>query len=601
MSSEQELIEKLTTLNRIAESLNQAVDVRSVLERALADLVELMDLETGWISLREPRDGKDGGDSNYTLAAHHNLPPALDVDNADAWEGSCTCRRLCDTGQLTSAYNEVRCSRLESVRGDRRGLAVHASVPLRSGDRVLGILNVSAPDWASFSPQALNLLTTVGSQMGIALERARLFDVLQERHLHEETALLHFSNQLLSRLDVDGLMDYLVDNVRELLDADACALLLPGGEPGSLEFRAASGWHLDPVALRRQIPINGSDGPGLVMRTLQPVLEEDIQKRNPTAVPAWLQTEDFKGQAVVPLVVEGRAGGILMVHQRQPRLLDEKDLHYLRLMANQAAVAIEKTRLHAEEIKVQAMEKELAIGRQIQLGLLPSAPPVVPGWEFATRYEAAREVGGDFYDFFDLPGDGHRMGMVIADVTGKGVPAALFMARSSTVIRSTGLKARSPSTVLAQVNDLLHKDRPSELLLTASYAVLDTRQGRLVYANGGHCRPLWFQARTGKLRELNSQGVILGAFRGIEFEECAIDLEPGDMLVFYTDGVTEAMDADHQILGEERLRDVIVANAGASAQAVLDAIVDAVQAFAGSIAQSDDLTLFVVRRSTLGV
>jgi sigma-B regulation protein RsbU (phosphoserine phosphatase) len=463
---------------------------------------------------------------------------------------------------------------------------------------VLGILNVSAPDWASFSPQALSLLTTVGSQMGIALERARLFDLLQERHLHEKTALLHFSNQLLSRLDVDGLMDYLVDNVRELLHADACALLLPSGEPGSLEFRATSGWRTDPVAMRRQIPVNGSDGPGLVVRTLQPTLEEDIQQRNPTpAVPAWLQTEGFKGQAVVPLLVEGHIGGILMVHQRQPRLLDEKDLHYLRLMANQAAVAIEKTRLHREEIKVQTLEKELAIGRQIQLGLLPSAPPVVPGWEFATHYEAAREVGGDFYDFFDLPGDGDRMGLAIADVTGKGVPAALFMARSSTVIRSTGLQAGSPSTVLAQVNDLLHKDRPSELLLTASYAVLDTRHGRLVYANGGHCRPLWFQASTGQLHELDSQGFILGAFRGIAFEQREIDVEPGDLLVFYTDGVTESMDADHQIFGEDRLWDVIAANAGSSAQAVLDAIVDAVQDFAGSIAQSDDLTLFVVRRS----
>jgi GAF domain-containing protein len=235
-SAEKDLIENLTTLNSIAEALNRAVDVHSVLNDALGALVRLMGLETGWIFLKDPAAQDRWGGSGFVLAAHHNLPPALDLENADAWQGSCLCQDLCNAGCGGEAYNEVHCSRLEKVRGDRRGLAVHASTPLRSGDRILGILNVARPDWASFRPQALMLLSNVGNHMGAALERARLFDLLHERHVHEQAALLHFSDQLLKRLDLDDLMDYLVEEVQGMLEADACALLLPGEQPGFLEF-----------------------------------------------------------------------------------------------------------------------------------------------------------------------------------------------------------------------------------------------------------------------------------------------------------------------------------------------------------------------------
>jgi len=223
----------------------------------------------------------------------------------------------------------------------------------------------------------------------------------------------------------------------------------------------------------------------------------------------------------------------------------------------------------------------------------------VPGWEFAIFYEAAREVGGDFYDAFDLSGKPDRLGLVIADVTGKGVPAALFMARSSTLIRSAALQADNPSTALERANDSILKDRPSNLLLTALYAVLEPDSGRLIYANGGHCRPLWVQARTGEITELNSPGMILGAFTGVQLEEREITMEPGDLLLLYTDGVTEAMDANRQFFDLPRLTAALAAHAGASAQELVDAVVGEVRAFAGGAAQADDLALLVVRRSPL--
>jgi serine phosphatase RsbU (regulator of sigma subunit) len=604
MSTKSELIEKLTTLNRIAETLNQAVDVRGVLNNALADLVNLMGLETGWIFLRDPGAPAQRLGSGYVLAAHHNLPPALDLEKANVWDRSCICQRQCNEDCLVQAYNEVHCQRIHEAPGDRRGLAMHASTPLRSGDRILGILNVAAPDWSSFSPEALALLTTVGNQIGTALERARLYDMVQEQRVHEQAVLLDLSNQLLSRRDLEDLIGYLVEEVRRLMDADACALLLPSDDGRMLEFRAVSGWQVDPVAQQQGVSADGPTGPALAMRSQQPFVAKDIIAHPSSAVlPDWLRAEGFRGHAVAPLVCEGRSVGALVIDNRRPSLPSQDDLRLLRLLGNQAAIAIENARLHERELQAEGLERELALGREIQLRLLPKQAPEVPGWEFATFYRAAREVGGDFYDLFEVPGpagqhsnrSGGQLGLVIADVTGKGVPAALFMALSRTVLRSTTLNGSDLPAALRQANKLILHDNEADLFLTAFYGRLDPR-GHMVYVNAGHNPPLWLRATTGRVESLPGQGTVLGALDEIFLEQREIEVAPGDYLVLFTDGVTEALGSGRQRFEEERLRAAVAASAGGSAQQMLDAIVDAVRAFCGDVSQSDDMTLCVVRR-----
>lgn len=599
MSTETDQIDKLTKLNYISETLNQAVDVRGVLDDTLGHLVELMGLESGWIFIKDETAQEQRWGSGYVLAAHHNLPPALDVETSPAWDGSCACQEMCRQECPDLAYNEVRCSRLKHVTGERRGLALHASTPLRARDRILGILNVAAPDWSSFSPQALALLTNVGSQMGLALERARLFDLLQERRIHEQAALLDFSQQLLGQHKLDDLMAYLVREVRQMLDIDACALLLPGEDAGLLDFRAASGWHNDPVAAGRRVPADGRSGPGVAMQTQRSIFSPDLQKDDPTSwAPDWLAQEGFRGHAVVPLIVDGHSIGALVINCRQPRQLDESEMRLLNLMANQAAIAIEKARLQEKEVEQLQMEREMELGREIQLSLLPQASPSVPGWEFAARYQAARLVGGDFYDF--LPLAPHRLGLVIGDVVGKGVPAALLMALSRTTIRTMAMSDHGPGAVLEKANDLMVRDSRSDLFLTAAYAELNVINGRLAYALGGHNRPLWRQATSGEIKELDADGMLLGSFAGIALEEREIEVAAGDLLVFYTDGVTEAMNNRRELFGRERLWAALANQAGTSAQQVLDAILAAVHGFVGDTPPSDDLTLFVVRRLPAG-
>jgi len=594
----EELVNSLTTLNKIAETLNRSADVASALDSALADLVELMGLETGWIFLKDPAAKSQWFGRGFTLAADYHLPPAMARSKAAAWKGGCDCQAFCSKGTLTAAFNEVRCTRLAATKSEERGgLIVHASAPLRSGEHVLGILNVAAPDWESFTPEALALLSNAGTLMGIALERARLVDLLREQRIDEQAALLEFSNQLLGRSQPRDLLDYMVREVRRLLHVDAVALVAPNDSGAALAFKAAAGWRSDPVALAVTILDSEFNILGQTMRSQLRFVAEDVEAHViPLYELEWLQGEGFRGYTVVPLLIEGHAIGALMLNTRLPRLLSEDELRFLRLMANQAAIAVDGLRLRQEEVQRQRMQEELAVGRQIQLSMLPKACPIVPGWQIVAVYQAARMVGGDFYDFFELPGAARRVGMLVADVADKGVPAALFMALSRTVIRTTALSGRGAAAALLRANQLILNDSQSDLFLSAFYAILEPDTGRLLYANAGHNRPLWYHAATGAVQELRARGIILGVFEGIRIDERRIVVEPGDVLLFYTDGIPEALNAEERMMGMQRLIDVLKRSAHLSAQAISDAIVDAFNEFTGDTEQSDDVTFFVVKR-----
>jgi sigma-B regulation protein RsbU (phosphoserine phosphatase) len=312
---------------------------------------------------------------------------------------------------------------------------------------------------------------------------------------------------------------------------------------------------------------------------------------------------------MVPLIAAGRSIGALVVDSRQERHFAEHEVRFLQLMANQAAIAIERARLLQEEIQRQRLAEELDVAREIQLSLLPMAPPAVPGWQIVAVYQAAHQVGGDFYDFFEVPltraGEptpmakieaGDWLGMIIADVADKGVPAALFMAVGRTLIRTTAMSGRTPAAALARSNELIFKDTQTDLFLSVFYAAIETRSGRMRFADGGHNRPLWWRAGQGKLEELAADGIVLGVLEEIHLEEREEFIEPGDFLVFFTDGVTEAMDLAHNEFGAERLRAAATANPTATAHDILWNIVDAVNTFTRHAPQSDDFTLFVVKR-----
>lgn len=251
-------------------------------------------------------------------------------------------------------------------------------------------------------------------------------------------------------------------------------------------------------------------------------------------------------------------------------------------------------RLTRQEVQRQRIEQELEIGRNIQRSLLPEGDPLLPGWEVASYYQAARQVGGDMYDYL-LPPDGHNdLVILIADVTGKGVPAAMFMAVARTMLHMETRRGHGPAAILQQVNNTILSDSRTPLFLSALCARL--ADGGVTFASAGHEAPLLLPAAGGPPRFLPGEGLVLGAFPHARYEDRALEMAPGDTILLYTDGVTEARNEAGKFFGEERLLQAAADAPGHSAAQLTAAVVAAVDAFRGAMPQADDLTLVAFRR-----
>jgi steroid delta-isomerase-like uncharacterized protein len=246
----------------------------------------------------------------------------------------------------------------------------------------------------------------------------------------------------------------------------------------------------------------------------------------------------------------------------------------------------------AEAQEQERIEQELQVARQIQQALLPEVVPELYGWQLAAHYNPAREVGGDFYDFLELE-DG-RLGLVVGDATGKGIPAALVMATTRGMLRASAQPLDSPGEVLARVNDALYPDIPSDMFVTCFYAILEPKSGTLSYANAGHDLPyLW---HGGDAEELRARGMPLGLMPEMSYEEKEAVLREGDSVLFYSDGLVEAHDPHYEMFGFPRLR-VLISEHGKE-RSLVDTLLEELYSFVGeSWEQEDDITLLTLRRS----
>jgi serine phosphatase RsbU (regulator of sigma subunit) len=249
-------------------------------------------------------------------------------------------------------------------------------------------------------------------------------------------------------------------------------------------------------------------------------------------------------------------------------------------------------RLEQERIERERIEQELLVARRIQQASLPKEVPTLEGWQINPFYQPAREVGGDFYDFHLLT-EG-RLGVVVGDATGKGVPAALVMSSTRSMLRAVARASNSPGEVLEQVNDLLVTDIPPNMFVTCFYAILDPDSGRLTYANAGHDLP--YVRRGGDAEELRARGMPLGLMPGMSYEENETVLGGGEAALFYSDGLVEAHDPKGKMFGFPRLRE-LVAEYGEEGS-LGDLLLEELFSFVGEgWEQEDDITLLTLRRS----
>jgi sigma-B regulation protein RsbU (phosphoserine phosphatase) len=298
---------------------------------------------------------------------------------------------------------------------------------------------------------------------------------------------------------------------------------------------------------------------------------------------------------LVPLIYEDRLTGVISLgHKKSGKFYRREDINLLNTLANQGAVAIENARMVEEVIEKERMEEELNIAKDLQTSMLPATCPEIEGFKIAARSTPAREVGGDFYDFIEM--GKHRVGFVIGDVTGKSVSGALVMSASRSVFRMLSEEQLSVGEIMIRANRRTKKDIKSGMFVALLYAVLNAKERILSLCSAGQTQPIYFSSKTGEASLVQTEGdnFPLGILDEPDYKETRLQLAPGDKIIFYTDGIVEAMNPQEEVFGFERLLEVVQGGRSMSADSLLKEISDQINTFVRGAAQHDDLTVIVV-------
>ena len=585
------------SLREVAGLLSSNADVDEVLDSILTEIERSLPVDVSAIWLLN--------DGDLSLAAvHGGDAQAIAQTRLTNVEGSIA---------LTSAmYSESPVLRKPTdplwPSGQAAGFESNYSslaAPLHVGDQPVGVITLAHHTAGRYGHEAQAMVTTFASYAAVAIENARLYEAAQEQ-AYASAALLQVAQAVVSLNELDEILGTIVRVMPILVGVERVALYLWDAEHELFHPVHAYGFEGEArsILIDKDIPKGAFP---LLEATrdfnrllVHPLKGEDDPEMWIHFNESWRREDDATIQSnesllfTVPLSVKADVFGVLLFQDTSGgRRFRTRRLEIINGIAQQAALAIQNDRLQKEMVARERLETEVQLARQIQQTFIPESLPHPSGWELAARWKTARQVGGDFYDVMELPNQ--KLGLFIADVADKGMPAALFMALTRTLMRAAVIETPSPAEALQRVNTLLIPDTSQGMFVTAVYAVLDQNNGELIYANAGHNPPLWVKAN-GEIERLTRTGVALGATEARTISESSIRLGSGESVLFYTDGLTEEFSSDGELFGEARLIDAVRANSSSSADAMLDSVEASLNAFVGSNPLSDDLTMLVVRR-----
>ena len=477
------------------------------------------------------------------------------------------------------------------VSKDRRylplvpGVVAEMAIPLLNRDRLVGVLNIEGPDASAFTAEARTALQVLAWHLAVAIENSAFY-----RETRWNAGLLatlyEIGKETASILDLDELLQRVAEIVKRVIDYESFGILLVDEETNELVVRKAVAYAVAPEKPR--IPM-GQGLTGMAAQTKEAILVGDVRED-----PRYLNLiPHTRSELVVPLVHNEKVLGVFDLESPELNRFTEEHLKILTLLASQVAVAIENARLYKTlREKEERLEKDLDVARRIQGGLFPEKCPGGPGWEASAHFVPAQVLGGDLYDFYDL---GERvLGLAVGDVAGKGVSAALYGAFASGNVRARAFERHQPAELLRHVNNTLRRRGMDGLYCTLTFALFDFAALRVVVANSGLPYSVHYRAATARAELIELPGLPLGTFDGSTYEERTLELAPGDVLVFYTDGVTEAWNGKEQY-GTGRLVRQIEAHAALPAGRIGERIMSDVGEFEDAELPEDDVTLVVVK------
>lgn len=480
---------------------------------------------------------------------------------------------------------------IDDVREDARyieaipNVCSELAIPLITKNRVIGVIDIEAREPRYFTEEHQRLLTLVASRMAAGIENAQLYTrtTKQARIL---LLLNEIARELTSILNLDELLGRIAELVRRLIDYQMFSILLLDPSGQKLQHRFSLRFN-ENIHLKNDIPM-GRGLVGYAAESKESVLVPDVTK-DPRYVEANPET---RSELAIPLVYKNKVIGVLDLEHTRRGFFTDEHKRTMTTLAAQIAIAIANARLYEEiERQERRLERDLSLARELQSRLLPQTNPKLAHLDVAAKFVPARTIGGDLYDF--IPYSMSRLGIVIGDVSGKGAPAAIYAALVSGIIRSHAPIEPAPGEMLSAVNLSLAERRIEAQFVSIIYAVWDDVQRILTVSNSGLPRPIF--VHNGKNEVIEATGLPLGLFDEAEYDEFQFRMKPGDLFVFFSDGILDARNSNGELFGRGRTERVVAECADKSASCVVESIFKAVSEHAAGVETFDDQTVVAIR------
>jgi len=562
-------------LLEVADVVNTTLDLETTLQRVAELVRKVINYEIfAILLLNEPRQ-------ELYVRFHVGYPPKV-AERVRVKVGHGITGRAAQTRQTVLVPDVTQ---EEAYIEALPNVCSELAIPLIVKNRVIGVIDIEAREKGYFTEEHKRLLTLIASRMAVGIENARLHTRIT-RQARTLLLLNEIARELTSILNLDELLKRIAELLKRLIDYQMFSILLVDQTGEKLQHRFSQRFE-ERLHLKHDIPL-GRGVVGYSAHAKEAVLVPDVSQSA-----MYIATNpETRSELAVPLIYQEKVIGVLdLEHTRRGYFTDDHKRTLITLAA-QLAIAIENARLYEEIARQEKrLERDLALARELQFRLLPHSHPKMQHLDVQAKFVPARAIGGDLYDF--VPYSLSRLGIAIGDVSGKGAPAAIYAALVSGILRSHAPIEPGPAEMLSAVNLSLAERRIAAQFVSIIYAVWDDDRRTLLVANSGLPKPIYWH--DGKIEFVEATGLPLGLFDEVEFDELSFKAKPGDLFVFFSDGILDARNRHGQSFGPERVEAIVAGCASKSADCVVNEIFKAVTEHAAGVETFDDQTVVAIK------
>jgi sigma-B regulation protein RsbU (phosphoserine phosphatase) len=568
---DQRLVE-LHSLFEMGQVLNASLNLRTILSNLLLTPMGRMMVSRGLVMLISER-------GDYEIIELRGLSRSL-IGKKWQWEATWT-KPLLLSDPEASQYD---------FSPILKELDLELLIPLVSTQRVVGLMGLGSKlDRSPFSAAEIEYLYSLSNIAAKSIENALIVQRMEQvnrqldKKIQELNTLFEIGKELNATLDPDKIVNLMIYAIMGEMVVNRCFVFLM--KDGQLQLAVARGLQTESELTEPFQRTGFLKSLARVKHALR-IADQPLSRNL-----AFLKPQ--KIQVILPMHIQDKRKGYVLLGEKitkQP--FREDELEFLTTLVNQAMISLENARLFKEALEKQRIEEELNIARDIQQRLLPSSFPKTPALDIEGLNIPSQQVGGDYLDW--IPLDIHRIAVTIADVSGKGIPASLLMSSLQAGLRNSVTAHSNMGEMVGRLNNFIHANTTFDKFITFFYAEINVTEKNLTYVNAGHNPPYLFRA-DGSSKRLETGGLILGMMADMPYQTETVPLQSGDLLILFTDGVTEAKNSRDQDFEEYRLEEIISKSAELPVKLLLDEIVYALRSFTKGAAQSDDITLMAVR------